>query len=202
MKSQTRARVALALGIVFLCGGTVWAVRSLRSKPPGPDPAVKAIQDEGAALRSNKDLTPEQRADAIKKLWEKEKNLTDAQKQQLGDLRFEGMFNREAERAARYFNLPDDQREEQLKKDRDEERKMRDAFRETFKAMGGGGPRGTNPDGQGPPGGDRRGPPGGGDPDQFEKRMSDRLLKSTPEQRAQIAAYRAIRNQQRQNSKK
>lgn len=194
MNSQTRARLALALGVLFLCGGTVWAVRAIKAKPPGPAPAVKELYDKQSALRKNKDLTREEKMKLFKELSEQEKNLTPEQKRQLDELRDDAMFKSMSERAERLFDLPEDQREEQLKKDMEE-----------FRRGWGGRPRGdrppsTNPERKGPPSTEQRGPrpDDGRDPNEEEQRMKSRLDKSTPEQRAKISAYFAMMRQQRQ----
>lgn len=213
MNTQTRARVALVLGVLLFTGGTVWAVRAIKGRSSGPSPAVKELYDREATLAKNKDLTREQRGEEWKKLSEEKEKLTPDQKRQLNDLRSDKMFKVAADAAARLQEIPEDQRADQIKKDLAEHPELR--FMMMMGGPRGGGSGGTNPDRQRPTSTDpdrprptgsegNRGPSNfqGPDPAEMDRQFTRRLDNSTPEQRHQIQEYRRVARASRDQQKK
>jgi hypothetical protein len=185
MRSQAKTYSALAVAFLLLCGGTVFAVRGIKSKTSGPSPAVKQLHDQRAALYGRTDLSSSELRAERDKLREQEKKLTPEQRKQFDDVRDKAF----QDHIDKFFTLSKADQEAQMDKDM---ARMRSMF-------GGGPPRspqssGTNSERRGPPGSERgdRGRPGGDQnlsAEQMEKEMKNYLDRTTPEQRAKMSEY-------------
>jgi len=107
MSPQTRSRVILTLIIVFLCGGTVVAVRSIRNRNKS-EVAAKELYDKLHGPNAS-NLTREERG----QLWNKVGDLSQQQKEEF----FHLMHKSEMETINQYYALPKGERERILDED-------------------------------------------------------------------------------------
>jgi hypothetical protein len=182
---MSKRKVGIAIALLLLLCGTIWAVRSSRANAQ-----LQKVRDLGKEARSDPEKRDQFR-DAMKK-------LTPAQREQVfGDWQQERERHMDAE-IAKHFALPPDQQLADLdKKIKEDEKRAKE--HEARRAQNGGQPNQTGP-GPGPGGNGNAGPPGGRQnqtPEQKMQRRNQRLDHSTPQQRAQRTAYRAAMQQRR-----
>jgi hypothetical protein len=199
--SKRKIGIAVAV-LLLLAGGTVWAFRGRA------DAAVEKIRQMQKDLASVPPDGRRQRWEDLGKEWQK---LTPDQQDKLRDERWaerERMMNK---RVKDFFAAPPNQRQGILDKQINDDEKRRKE-REARRAQGGGpggNPAGPNPNGPGPSqagsGQAANGPnagrqPGGGrnaNPETQSANRNRRLDNSSPEQRAQQAAYNAALQKRR-----
>ncbi len=186
----------MAVAIVLLMVGTVWALRGRT------DPQVEKLK----RMLADGPPSPAQR----KQFRQEMQKLTPDQRQQLRQQLGQQWQRRANERAKEYFALPPDKRRDYLEKriaEDEQRRKEREERRKQQQQAQGG--QGGNPGGQGPGMGSAQGPagpgnpgggPGGGQNQSPQARSAGRnqfLDNTSPQQRAQNMAYRAAMQQLR-----
>jgi uncharacterized membrane protein YgcG len=195
---KRKLTIALVVAILLTAGG-LWAF--MRS---GPDPQLETVKQMQAEM-----FKPGTRPDPAKlaELREAEKQLTPAQKQQLGQARRERFEQRINQTMDTYFSLPKEKKTAYLDERIKEEDKWRQA-RDANRGQGGGsgGPGGGSGGGTGGPGGTggTGGMGGAGEQgqqgpnnDARDQRQLQRMDSMSATRRAQFQTFRADMNQRR-----
>ena len=203
MIKRKKTVIAVILMLLLLCGG-IWAMARNR-----PDPVVEQMKTEMLAdLKRFNDGTikPEEQRRLMEERRTKMESLTDEQRRQVMEPMRKEMERRMNQKMAAYFALPVNKRAAFLDKEIMQMEKRRQEMM-AFRAQnpnGRGGPGGAGGPG-GPPGmGQGGGRPGGGRRNPMDMSSEDRMLmrnqradRTTPENRAMHAAYRAAIQQRR-----
>jgi hypothetical protein len=193
-KQQNRARVVLAILILFLLAGTTWAVR-------GANRAAKAVPmnaETEALYKEQRSKGGWRSPSAREEMRKKEEALSSDQREALRQQREKDRkewMEKEHQKMDNFFAMTPEQQRAELDKEIDRMQQRSERKKDDGQ---GKGPRSDGQAKDGGSGGDPSAKGGGPSLEQRDARMREMLNHTTPEQRAQWSNYRLMMQQRMQ----